>query len=79
MPVQKRIVSRVVDRLARKLAGFDTDKLIRFTKILSEEAEQISDELEYDDQTMNAEIIAARLEGFAKRLKYELRTQVFRK
>ncbi|CAF3345184.1 unnamed protein product [Rotaria socialis] len=75
MAISSVIVSRAVDLVARKLAGMDSEKIVRFTNILSEEAQRISDELQYSGQQVNANILAARLEGFLKRLKYEFRNQ----
>ncbi|CAF1021148.1 unnamed protein product [Rotaria magnacalcarata] len=75
MPISSAIVSRAVDLVARKLAGVDSEKIVRFTNILSEEAQRISDELQYSGQQVNASILVARLEGFLKRLKYEFRNQ----
>ncbi|CAF5224320.1 unnamed protein product, partial [Rotaria magnacalcarata] len=75
MPISSAIVSRAVDLVARKLSGVDSEKIVRFTNILSEEAQRISDELQYSGQQVNASILAARLEGFLKRLKYEFRNQ----
>ncbi|UJR28237.1 hypothetical protein I4U23_009487 [Adineta vaga] len=75
MPKYNFMVSRAVDLVARKLAGMDTETVGRLTQILSEEAQSISDELQYSGQTVDADILAARLEGLVTRMKYEARNQ----
>jgi len=71
------VISRAVDIVAQKLPGMDKETVARFTRILSEEAEAISKELQYSGENVNADILAARLDGFVARLKYELRDKVY--
>ncbi|CAF0888245.1 unnamed protein product [Rotaria sp. Silwood1] len=75
MPKYDFIISRAVDIVARKLAGMNPEIIARFTKILSEEARMIYKELQYSGQNVNPDILAAKLEGALKRMKYELRNK----
>ncbi len=70
------MISRAVDLVARKLAGMDSDTIARLTQVLSEEAQLISEELQYSGENVNSDILAARLEGVLARMKYEIRNQV---
>lgn len=70
------MISRAVDLVARKLAGMDSDSVARLTQVLSEEAQMISEELQHNGQHVNADVLAARLEGVLARMKYEIRNQV---
>ena len=76
MPKYNFMVSRAVDLVARKLAGMDTETVARLTQVLSEEAQSISEELQYSGQTVDSEVLAARLEGLVARMKYEVRNKV---
>ncbi|CAF1340938.1 unnamed protein product [Rotaria sordida] len=69
------IISRAVNIVAQKLAGMNPDIITRFTKILSEEARIIYEELLYSGQNVDVDILAARLDGILKRMKYELRNK----
>ncbi|CAF1057763.1 unnamed protein product [Adineta ricciae] len=73
MPKYNFMVSRAVDLVARKLAGMDTETVARLTQVLSEEAQSISDELQYSGQNVDADVLAARLEGLVARIKHEAR------
>ncbi|CAF2411328.1 unnamed protein product [Rotaria sp. Silwood2] len=75
MPKYNFIISRAVDIVARKLAGMNPEVVARFTNILSEEAQRIYEDLKYSGQNVNVDILAARLEGLLKRMKYELRNK----
>ena len=77
MPKHNFMISRAVDLVARKLAGMDSETIGRLTQALSEEAQMISDELQYSGEKVNSDILAARLEGLVTRMKYEVRNQVF--
>ena len=70
------MISKAVDLVARKLAGMDSDTVARLTQVLSEEAQMISEELQYSGENVNSDILAARLEGVVARMKYEIRNQV---
>jgi hypothetical protein len=76
MPKYSFMISRAVDLVARKLAGMDSDTIARLTQVLSEEAQLISEELQYSGENVNSDILAARLEGVLARMKYEIRNQV---
>ena len=76
MPKRSFLVSRAVDLVARKLAGMDPETIARLTKILSEEAQIISEELQYSGEDVDADILAAKLEGVVARMKHEYRNQV---
>lgn len=76
MPKYNFMVSRAVDLVARKLAGLDTDTVSRLTQILGEEAQAISEELQYSGQPVDSEVLAARLEGVVARMKYEVKNKV---
>ena len=76
MPKYNFMVSRAVDLVARKLAGMDTETVARLTQVLSEEAQSISDELQYSGQNVDADVLAARLEGLVARIKHEARNTV---
>jgi len=54
----------------------DSETVARLTKVLSEEAQMISDELQQGGENVSADILAARLEGLVARMKYEARNQV---
>ncbi|CAF3960981.1 unnamed protein product [Rotaria sp. Silwood2] len=69
------MISRAVDLVARKLAGFDTETIARLTQVLSEEAQKMSEELQYSGQNVDSDILAAKLEGLVARMKYEIRNQ----
>ncbi|CAF3535118.1 unnamed protein product [Rotaria sordida] len=69
------MISKAVDLVARKLAGFDTDTIARLTQVLSEEAQMISEELQHSGQVVDSDILAAKLEGLVARMKYEIRNQ----
>ncbi|CAF0896934.1 unnamed protein product [Rotaria sordida] len=69
------MISKAVDLVARKLAGFDTDTIARLTQVLSEEAQMISEELQHSGQIVDSDILAAKLEGLVARMKYEIRNQ----
>jgi hypothetical protein len=76
MPKHNFMISKAVDLVARKLAGMDSETVARLTKVLSEEAQMISDELQQGGENVSADILAARLEGLVARMKYEARNQV---
>ena len=76
MPKYNFMVSRAVDLVARKLAGMDTETVARLTQVLSEEAQSISDELQYSGQNVDADVLAARLEILVARIKHEARNTV---
>lgn len=69
-------VSKAVDLVARKLAGLEPETIARLTNILSDEAQQISEELQHAGQPVDSNILAAKLEGVVARMKYEIRNQV---
>jgi uncharacterized protein YjiK len=70
------MIAKAVDLVARKLAGLDSDTISRLTHVLSDEAKMISDELQRSGETVDADILAARLDGLVTRMKYEVRNQV---
>ncbi|CAF0740601.1 unnamed protein product [Adineta steineri] len=75
MPKYNFMISKAVDLVARKLAGMDTDTIARLTSTLSEEAQMISEELQYSGEQVDSEILAAKLEGVIARMKYEARNK----
>ncbi|CAF5112279.1 unnamed protein product, partial [Rotaria socialis] len=70
------MISKAVNLVARKLAGMDSETVSHLSQILSEEALAISDELRNSGQPVDSDILAARLEGIALRMKYEFLNQV---
>ena len=76
MPTHPFVVSKAVHLAARPLAGMDPGLVMQLRQILGEEAQRISDELQQNGNHVNAEIIAARLDGFVRRLKHDLQDQV---
>lgn len=70
------MISKAVDLVARKLAGLDPETINRITQILGEEAQAISDEMQSTGEKVDADILAARLDGIVARIKYEVRNQV---
>ncbi|CAF4580856.1 unnamed protein product [Rotaria socialis] len=69
------MISKAVNLVARKLAGMDSETVSHLSQILSEEALAISDELRNSGQPVDSDILAARLEGIALRMKYEFLNQ----
>ncbi len=70
------MISKAVDLVARKLVGLDSETIARLTQVLSEEAQMISEELQYSGENVSSDILAAKLEGLVARMKYEVRNQV---
>ncbi len=76
MPKHNFMISKAVDLVARKLVGLDSETIARLTQVLSEEAQMISEELQYSGENVSSDILAAKLEGLVARMKYEVRNQV---
>ena len=76
MPKYGYMISKAVELVARKLAEYDPETISRLSNALSEEAQAISDEMNNEGQSIDADILAARLEGVVKRMKYEAKNQV---
>lgn len=75
MPKNNFMISKAVDLVARKLAGMDADSVARLSQVLSEEAQMISEELQYNGQNVSSDVLAAKLEGLVARMKYAAKNQ----
>ena len=70
------MISKAVDLVANKLAGLDSETISRLTQVLSEEAQVISEEFQSSGRQVDADMLAAKLDGLVMRMKYEIRNQV---
>lgn len=76
MPTHPFVVSKAVHLAAQPLAGLDPGLVMQLRQILGEEALLISDELQHNGNQVDAQIIAARLDGFVRRLMRDIQDQV---
>jgi len=76
MPKYNFIISQAIDLVTQILSGMKPEMLVDFTQILCEEAQRICKEFQTNGQNINLDILAAKLDEFATRMKYEFHNKV---